>query len=832
MSAAANPSAGSRITLRGALIALGVLLVIINVGSAVWDARTDRERTELRAQRDFSNLTSLLAEQTAAALEAVDLVLRDAVREGSAAKVAAAAPRLRDEISPHSAGRRIPGARRGRARRGAAPTRPPQSIVGLANRPFFTAHRDGRADGLFLSEPYQGRAGAARNGDSSCRAASTEPGGAFSGVIAAVMEIETFDRLYRAIDLGEGGFITLRSQEGTIITRVPDPAGARGREFPNPDIDAGLRREGRFTGWTMSPILNERILVAASAVRGFPMHILSGATERSVFAPWRGEASRIAARTLLTSVAMLVLIALAAWGLARRERALQRSEKRFRAMIERSSDVELLHDAASLNVIYASPSVERILGYTPEEMMQHPTFAIVHPEDLARERKLWEELLREPGKVVTTELRVLHKDGSVHWVENTLSNMVNEPDVQAVVMNLRDITERKLAEAERGRLEQRLRQAEKMEAVGRLAGGIAHDFNNILGGILGYAEMLFEQTAEGSPLKRYAQNVLTAANRARGLVDQILAYSRSQRGKRVPVDFGRIVAETLELIRGSLNPGMRLEGKLPATPVFVIGDPTQLHQILMNLCTNAIQAMGEDGTLRVALEAADAGAERALAHGTLQPGPYVRLTVEDTGPGMDEATIARIFEPFFTTKEVGKGTGLGLSLVYGIVTDSGGGIDVTSALGRGSTFTIYLPRVDTAVEVADENQGPVPRGNGERVLVVDDEESLVAVTSEVLLRLGYEPVGFSDSRAALAAFESAPERFDAAITDEVMPRLTGTELAALLRRRRADLPIVLVSGYIGPMLAERAHGAGVTEILKKPVQSREIAEALAHVLQR
>jgi CheY-like chemotaxis protein len=199
---------------------------------------------------------------------------------------------------------------------------------------------------------------------------------------------------------------------------------------------------------------------------------------------------------------------------------------------------------------------------------------------------------------------------------------------------------------------------------------------------------------------------------------------------------------------------------------------------------------------------------------------------------MDEATAARIFEPFFTTKEVGKGTGLGLSLVYGIVTDSHGGIDVASAVGRGSVFTIFLPLVESAVAAADENQGPVPRGNGERVLVVDDEEPLVAVTSEALKRLGYEPVGFSDSRTALAAFEAAPESFDAAITDEVMPRLTGTELAALLRRHRTDLPIVLVSGYIGPLLTESARGAGVAEILKKPVQSRQIALALSHALRR
>jgi signal transduction histidine kinase len=230
-----------------------------------------------------------------------------------------------------------------------------------------------------------------------------------------------------------------------------------------------------------------------------------------------------------------------------------------------------------------------------------------------------------------------------------------------------------------------------MEAVGRLAGGIAHDFNNVLSGILGYGETLVEETPAASPLRRYAQNVLTAANRGRALVEQILVYSRSQRGQRAPVDIAGVVAETLELVRGSLPENIRLEADVPESPLVVIGDATQLHQVVMNLCSNAIQAMSAGGTLRVALEAADLVAVRALSHGLLAPGRYVRLTVEDHGSGMDEATLSRIFEPFFTTKEIGRGTGLGLSIVYAIVADSSGAIDVKSVVKQGSTFAIYFP---------------------------------------------------------------------------------------------------------------------------------------------
>jgi PAS domain S-box-containing protein len=263
-----------------------------------------------------------------------------------------------------------------------------------------------------------------------------------------------------------------------------------------------------------------------------------------------------------------------------------------------------------------------------------------------------------------------------------------------------DLSERRRAEAERLKLEERLRQAEKMEAVGRFAGGIAHDFNNVLAGILAYGEMLFEETPADSPLKRYAQNVLTAATRGRALVEQILAHSRTQRGKRVPTDICRTAAETLELVRGSLPADIRLDASAPKSPLVVIGDATQLHQVVMNLCSNAIQAMSTGGTLRVALESAGIEADRALSHGALKQARYVCLTVQDSGSGMDEATLSRIFEPFFTTKEIGRGTGLGLSVVYAIVIDLGGAIDVKSALEQGSTFAIYLPLAEIATTLA------------------------------------------------------------------------------------------------------------------------------------
>jgi PAS domain S-box-containing protein len=455
----------------------------------------------------------------------------------------------------------------------------------------------------------------------------------------------------------------------------------------------------------------------------------------------------------------------------------------------------------------------------------------IHPEDVVYFEQIVERATHD-WQDYAHEYRLRMPDGRVKHLQIVARALRSETNDVRYIGAVMDVTEQKWAQAERERLEQRLRRAEKMEAVGRLAGGIAHDFNNVLAGVVAYGEMVLDEAPEDSPLKRYARNVLTAASRGRELVEQILTYSRSQRGKLAPVDLSYVVAETLELLRGSLPAGIRLEASAPEAPLVVISDATQLHQVVMNLCSNAIQAMSAGGTIRVILATAEFSREHALSHGTLAPGHYVRLIVEDSGSGMDEATLARIFEPFFTTKEVGQGTGLGLSLVHGIIIDSDGAIGVQSAPHQGTTFTIYLPHSEITLAAAEGAASAPPRGHGERVLLIDDEALVLAVTAEMLSRLGYEAVSFSNSDAALAAFEAAPERFDVVVTDEVMPGLTGTRLARKIRGRRLDLPIVLVSGYSGANLTQDALAAGVSELLTKPLQSREMAAALARVLHR
>ena len=357
--------------------------------------------------------------------------------------------------------------------------------------------------------------------------------------------------------------------------------------------------------------------------------------------------------------------------------------------------LELTHDAVCVAnmsgvIEYWNRSAEELYGWTADEAVGRVGHALLKTVFSTPLDRIEAEVL-ETG-AWEGELVHAHKDGTRVTVASRWCLLHDEASLPvAIVESNHDITERKRVQAERAKLEERLRHAEKMEAIGRFACGIAHDFNNVLGTIIPFAEKLVREAPPTSTMKEGAQTVFSAALRGRHLADQILSYSRNQRGARTPVDVCRSVVETLQLVQGSLSGSITLHTTIPDAPLVIAGDATQLHQVVMNLCTNSIHAMKSGGALRVAVAPMHVEADRALSHGTLKPGRYVRVSVADAGCGMDAATLARMFEPFFTTRKRGLGTGLGLALVHTIVADFGGTIDVKSVPEQGSTFSIYIP---------------------------------------------------------------------------------------------------------------------------------------------
>ncbi|RST48891.1 AAA family ATPase [Variovorax sp. MHTC-1] len=415
----------------------------------------------------------------------------------------------------------------------------------------------------------------------------------------------------------------------------------------------------------------------------------------------------------------------------------------------------------------------------------------------------------------------------VLYLENPLAARAFTPQRTAVL----DLIASQAAIAlENARLYADLQKAHRLEAMGILAGGIAHDFNNILGAILGYGEMALRDAPAGTRLRRDVEAIVAAGERGRALVERVLAFSRSGVAERVAVHVERVVREALDLLAAQLGDGVRLDADLCAGNAALLGDATQVHQVVMNLGTNAAQAMPNGGVLSVTLRLERFETARAATIEGVNQGEYIVLVVADTGVGIPAQIAERIFDPFFTTKEAGSGTGLGLSLVHGIVTQLGGAIDVASTIGKGSIFTIYLPRSGDATYSEDIAELALPRGHGQRVLVVDDEEPLVELAARTLEELGYVAVGFTSSTAALAAFRADPQRFDAVITDERMPQVSGATLIKEVRNIRSSIPVVLMSGYVGGGLTGRARAAGADEVLKKPLLAHDLATSLARVL--
>ena len=426
----------------------------------------------------------------------------------------------------------------------------------------------------------------------------------------------------------------------------------------------------------------------------------------------------------------------------------------------------------------------------------------------------------------THNANIAHKNlGKIFHVASS-PIMDENGELTHIVHIARDITEQK-------KMEEELFQAHKMEAIGTLAGGIAHDFNNILAVILGYAEMVRDALPDESHTKSDINQVLKAANHAKKLVKQILAFSRKGQKTQQPLQPTPVIKEALKLMRASLPTTIEIQEKIDPDCGSIIANPTNVHQILVNLCTNALHAMEEEkGILTVKLTRVELKEPDLIHESGVSEGSFVELMVSDTGCGMDKRTIERIFEPYFTTKGVGKGTGMGLALVHGIVQGCGGFIKVESELNKGTTFHIYFPAIEEkTVGSEEEQQEPLPRGD-ERILAVDDEEVIVRMYRATLERLGYKVTTYSSSEKALEVFQSSPNNFDLIITDQTMPHLPGSELAKELLQIRPDIPIILCTGYSSMISEEKAEEIGIKRFVMKPLSLRDLAMIVREVLDK
>lgn len=481
-------------------------------------------------------------------------------------------------------------------------------------------------------------------------------------------------------------------------------------------------------------------------------------------------------------------------------------------------------------IVTVNAATCRMLGYEEEQLVGQPLGMLFAKDEESQESGSDDS--KDRGMVNDVERVYLTKDG--HRIPISFSRAVMRLDSshgQGAVCVAKDITERKRTESALRKSEERLLQAQKMDSIGTLAGGIAHDFNNILAAMMGYLELAADDLPGDHRVQSHLSQVLTAAGRARDLVRQILTFSRQEEPQRKPINVGRILEEALKLLRSSFPSTIEIRRHVDLEVPQLLGDPVRIHQVMMNLGTNAMHAMNErGGILEVKLAVLNVDADFAQTHADLREGRYLRLIVSDTGCGIDRHTMERIFEPFFTTKGPGEGTGLGLATVYGIVKDHDGAISLYSEPGAGTTFNIYFPvHVGAAPESIIQSH-PIPRGRGQHVLFVDDEAPLALLGKERLERLGYKVTTHTSSIEALEAFHACSAQFDLVITDYTMPRMNGADLAMDMLRVRPEIPVIMVTGYSSTINSERTASIGIRELLMKPTTAQTIGEAVSRAL--
>jgi PAS domain S-box-containing protein len=512
--------------------------------------------------------------------------------------------------------------------------------------------------------------------------------------------------------------------------------------------------------------------------------------------------------------------------------ALAESERRFRLLLQNSNDIIQVIDAAGLPS-YTSDQVTRILGYRPDQLAGKPVFAALHPDDRPAIAQLMAEGLGGPGAVRKAEFRLRHKDGSWIEMEAIGCNLLHDPIVNGIVLNVRDISERRRAEAERNRLEAQLRQALKMEAVGRLAGGVAHDFNNLLTAIIGNVQLALMRLPKADPLTDRMREIGQAAESAATLTRQLLSFSRKQAVEPRVLDLNELIAATRTMLARLIGEDVALTTAAARDLAPVNADPGQLEQVLVNLAINARDAMPGGGSLHIETADVELDAASSREHPGARPGRYAMMTVRDTGCGMSDEVKAHLFEPFFTTKEKGKGTGLGLAISYGAVNRAGGVIDVVSEVDRGTTFRILLP------VVAEKPRPRAPLGlstdvpgGRETILLAEDDGLVREAALAILQHLGYTVLDAASGEDALrrAAQHAAPIQL--LLTDLVMPGMSGRDLAAELARIQPQARVLYTSGHTDKIIVHDESPNAADDFLGKPYVPESLARKVREILDR